>query len=109
MFVNHTPKEIFDMKKYDKLDMTYYGTNKSQVIEQSSAKPEKEKKKKVYIKKQQFDTTSSIFYSLGCSLVHLSMFITIWFVKPPNTEMGKIMDQSYTEQFQNKTGGASSP
>jgi len=37
--------------------------------------------KTVYTKKNYIDATAALMYSLGCSLVHLSLLFTIFFVK----------------------------
>lgn len=40
--------------------------------------------KVVQVRKNQYDPTAGILYSTGCSLIHLSMFITMFFIKFPD-------------------------
>ena len=53
--------------------------------------------KKTYIKKNQYDPTAGILYGVGCSLIHLAMFITMFFIKFPDVEKARKIDQNYFE------------
>lgn len=63
--------------------------------------PHDEKKddvKKIFIKKNYFDTTAVLLYSFGCSLVHFTLLITqIATVKMPNSEKAKELDNIYAD------------
>lgn len=49
------------------------------------------------VKKNQFDPTAGYFYALGCSLIHMSMIITMFFIRYPNVEAAKKFDELYME------------
>jgi len=54
--------------------------------------------RKTFNKKNYIDPTAAFLYSLGCSLVHLALFITIFFVEMPNVDRAKEFDSKYAEQ-----------
>lgn len=43
-------------------------------------------------KKNYIDPTAAFLYSLGCSLVHLALFLTIFFVQMPDIDKAKEFD-----------------
>ena len=49
----------------------------------------------VSIKKNYIDTTASLFYSNGASLIHLCLLLTVFFYKRPNSEQGTIYDRQF--------------
>ena len=49
--------------------------------------------KKQFIKKNYIDPTAGFFYILGCSLVHFSLFISMYFVTWPNVEKAREYDR----------------
>ena len=63
-----------------------------------------EPKKVSHIRKNQIDPTAGLVYSLGCSLVHFTLFICLFFVKRPNINKAIKSDQTYVETL--KASGA---
>lgn len=56
-------------------------------------------KKEFNIKKNQIDFTASIIYSLGCSLIHMAMLFTTFFVDKPNIEKAREFDLQYKNEI----------
>ena len=48
--------------------------------------------KKETVRNNQTDPLAGIFYTIGCSLMHASMLVTIFFVKRPNPEAARSLD-----------------
>ena len=61
------------------------------------------------VKKNQFDPTAGYFYALGCSLIHFSMIITMFFIQYPNVEEAKKSDQLYMERIKDSSNVKSLP
>ena len=53
----------------------------------------------VQVRKNQYDPTAGILYSTGCSLIHLSMFITMFFIKFPDPAEAKKQDEAYMSRL----------
>ena len=53
----------------------------------------------IYIKKNYIDPAQGFLYSLGCSLVHFALFITIFTVEPPDHEAAKKFDDEYLKSI----------
>ena len=56
----------------------------------------------VSIKKNYTDTTASLFYSNGASLIHLCLLLTVFFYKRPNGEQGTIYDRQFADSLAEK-------
>jgi len=48
-----------------------------------------------YFKKVQHDATSAYLYALGCSLVHFTLFVTMFIVVWPDLEKAKAYDDAF--------------
>lgn len=42
---------------------------------------------------------AGFFYTIGCSLMHMGMLITLFFVKRPNFEKARALDDQYFENI----------
>ena len=60
----------------------------------------KEIEHKVFtVRKNHIDASAGMMFSLGCSLVHLSMLIANFTVKPTNCEEAKKLDSEYLDWY----------
>ena len=50
---------------------------------------------RIPVRKDQKDYVAVIKYALGCSLVHLAMIFTIWFVDRPDIGKAEMFDREY--------------
>ena len=50
---------------------------------------------RIPVRKDQKDYVAVIKYALGCSLVHLAMLFSIWFVDRPDIEKAIVFDWEY--------------
>jgi len=49
----------------------------------------------IFTKKNYIDATAALMYSLSCSLIHLALLFTIFFVKSSDIEKAKEYDEEY--------------
>ena len=64
--------------------------------------PKEDKRKIINVKKNYIDPTSGFFYALGCSLVHLSLLITMLTTLRPNIERAKELDLEWQQKYPDK-------
>ena len=57
------------------------------------------KPQKRFFKKVQHDATTAYLYALGCSLVHFTLLVVIFFVKPPDVEVAAAYDKEFRPQI----------
>ena len=72
-------------------------------VEEHVEQHKKPERKVFYLKKNMTNLLAAFYYCVGCSLVHLAMFITILFVKWPNIEEGRKVDLDYIASVKNKS------
>lgn len=66
------------------------------LVSSSSSRPKRTKTvKTTYVRKNYIDSVSIFAYMLGCSIVHLSLFISINFVQRPNIERAIQLDEEH--------------
>lgn len=53
------------------------------------------KPKLIKIKKNQIDMTTGFLYSMGCSIIHLALLITLFIIKKPNLAEATRIDNDY--------------
>ena len=46
-------------------------------------------------RRNHFDITAGLIYSLGCFLVHFAMFLTIFTVQQPDVQKARLIDNDY--------------
>lgn len=64
-----------------------------------------EEKKQYFVKKNPWDVLAVIYYSIGCSLLHLAMFIAIFFVEGAHMANANAFDKEYKRQVTSICGG----
>jgi len=55
------------------------------------------KNTKIFTKKNYIDATAALMYSLSCSLIHLALLGTIFFVRTADVAKAKKLDSLYME------------
>jgi len=66
------------------------------------AKREDKQLRILKIRKNATNSTAGFSYGLGCSLVHLCMFITILFIERPHIGKAKELDKKYHQDIKSK-------
>ena len=54
-----------------------------------------EENKHYVVKKNPWDVLAVIYYSIGCSLIHLAMFVAIFFVELADMNKANAIDKEY--------------
>ena len=71
-------------------------------VEEHDEQHDKPERKVFYLKKNMTNLLAAFYYCVGCSLVHMAMFITILIVKWPDVEAARKVDLDYIASIRKK-------
>ena len=68
-------------------------------LEQEQDLKESDKLKIYHVRKNQINSMAGFFYGLGCSIVHLALFVAANFVRRPQLDRAKELDRLYLQDL----------